>query len=229
MALASVPAAGVADVVRRLDRRGVRTAIVNTAGFSAEQEAELRQLVSSSRILMHGPNCMGLINLSDATPIYTGGITSRVRERAGGPDRAVGLGGDLGDQFLHRRLFEGRHHRQRVPRDRRGLSALVRRRRRHVGDRPGPRIDPRCRPFRRRGRPRSCRRQVDGRPQGRPIRDRRAGDPGAYRRPDPQRRRLQGLRRALWHSRRRRLRGADRDPRGVRREPQAAEPRAMSR
>ena len=35
--------------------------------------------VSNSRILMHGPNCMGLINLSDATPIYTGGITSRVR------------------------------------------------------------------------------------------------------------------------------------------------------
>ena len=80
VALASVPAAGVADVVRRLDRRGVRTAIVNTAGFSAEQEAELRLLVGSSRILMHGPNCMGLINLSDATPIYTGGITSRIRK-----------------------------------------------------------------------------------------------------------------------------------------------------
>ena len=79
VALASVPAASVADVVRRLDRRGVRTAIVNTAGFSPEQEAELRLLVSNSRVLMHGPNCMGLINLSDATPIYTGGITSRVR------------------------------------------------------------------------------------------------------------------------------------------------------
>jgi acetyltransferase len=80
VALASVPAAGVADAVRRLDRKGVRTAIVNTAGFSLEQEAELRQLVNSSRILMHGPNCMGLINLSDATPIYTGGITSRIRK-----------------------------------------------------------------------------------------------------------------------------------------------------
>jgi acyl-CoA synthetase (NDP forming) len=80
VALTSVPAIGVADAVRRLDRRGVRTAIVNTAGFSVEQEAELRQLANSSRILMHGPNCMGLINLSDATPIYTGGITSRVRK-----------------------------------------------------------------------------------------------------------------------------------------------------
>jgi acyl-CoA synthetase (NDP forming) len=80
VALASVPAAGVADVLRRLDRRGVRTAIVNTAGFSPEQEAELRLLVHGSRILMHGPNCMGLINLSDATPIYTGGITPRIRK-----------------------------------------------------------------------------------------------------------------------------------------------------
>lgn len=79
VALASVPAAGVADAVRRLDKRGVRTAIVNTAGFSLEQEAELRQLVQESRILMHGPNCMGLINMSDATPIYTGGITPRLR------------------------------------------------------------------------------------------------------------------------------------------------------
>jgi acetyltransferase len=79
VALASVPAAGVADAVRRLDLRGVRTAIVNTAGFSREQEVELRQLVQESRILMHGPNCMGLINMSDATPIYTGGITPRLR------------------------------------------------------------------------------------------------------------------------------------------------------
>ena len=142
---------------------------------------------------------------------------------AGCPDRAVGLRGDLGDQFLYRRLFQGHHHRQRVPRDRRGLSAMVRRRPRHLGDRPGPRIDPGCRPFRRCGRQRPCRRQVDGRPESRPVRHRRAGDPGAHRRPDPQRRRLQGLRRTLWHSCRRRLRGADCDPRGVCREPETAD------
>src|SRR5436190_23054463 len=45
VALASVPAAGVADAVRRLEKRGVKTAIVNTAGFSETQDAELRQLV----------------------------------------------------------------------------------------------------------------------------------------------------------------------------------------
>src|SRR5258706_16059691 len=32
--LASVPAGTVADVIRRLDRRGIPAAIINTAGFS---------------------------------------------------------------------------------------------------------------------------------------------------------------------------------------------------
>jgi len=97
-ALASVPAAGVADVVRRLEKRGVKTAIVNTAGFTDAQDAELRALVGSSRILMHGPNCMGLINLSDATPIYTGGITSRVRK---GPVALIAQSGSAGISVIN--------------------------------------------------------------------------------------------------------------------------------
>ena len=98
VALASVPAAGVADVVRRLEKRGVKTAIVNTAGFSEAQDAELRQLVKTSRILMHGPNCMGLINLSDSTPIYTGGITSRVRK---GPVALIAQSGSAGISVIN--------------------------------------------------------------------------------------------------------------------------------
>lgn len=97
-ALASVPAAGVADVVRRLEKRGVKTAIVNTAGFTEAQDAELRALVKSARILMHGPNCMGLINLSDATPIYTGGITSRVRK---GPVALIAQSGSAGISVIN--------------------------------------------------------------------------------------------------------------------------------
>jgi acetyltransferase len=98
VALASVPAAGVADVVRRLEKRGVKTAIVNTAGFSEAQDAELRALVKTSKILMHGPNCMGLINLSDATPIYTGGITSRVRK---GPVALIAQSGSAGISVIN--------------------------------------------------------------------------------------------------------------------------------
>ncbi len=98
VALASVPAAGVSDVVRRLEKRGVKTAIVNTAGFSDAQDAELRQLVKSASILMHGPNCMGLINLSDSTPIYTGGITSRVRK---GPVALIAQSGSAGISVIN--------------------------------------------------------------------------------------------------------------------------------
>ena len=218
VALASVPAAGVADVVRRLDSRGVRTAIVNTAGFSDEQEAELRLLVNSSRILMHGPNCMGLINLSDATPIYTGGITSRVRK---GPVALIAQSGSAAISVINSSTA-GFSKIVTIGSEYRVTGAdylrLVRGRRRHVGGRAGARIDPGRRPVRRRGRPRPCRRQVDGRAQGRPLGDRRARDAGAHRRADPQRRRLQGLRRALWRSRGRRLRGVDRDPRGLCRE-----------
>ncbi len=84
VALASVPAAGVADVVRRLEKRGVKTAIVNTAGFSETQDAELRQLVKSSRILMHGPNCMGLITSPTrrrSTPAASPRACARARSR----------------------------------------------------------------------------------------------------------------------------------------------------
>jgi acetyltransferase len=78
--LASVPAGSVADVVRRLDKRGIPGAIVNTAGFSSEQDLELRAVMNqTSKVLVHGPNCMGFINLTDGVMLYTGAITSRVR------------------------------------------------------------------------------------------------------------------------------------------------------
>ncbi len=78
--LASVPAGSVADVIRRLDKRRIPGAIVNTAGFSSDEERELRALVhETSNVLVHGPNCMGLINLTDGVTPYTGAITSRVR------------------------------------------------------------------------------------------------------------------------------------------------------
>ena len=75
----AVPAPGVADVVTRLDRAGVRSAIVITSGFSDLEAAELRDRARNTRLVMHGPNCMGLINLSDSIPIYTTGISNKVR------------------------------------------------------------------------------------------------------------------------------------------------------
>ena len=78
LAVVSVPASGVADVVRRLDRAGVRSAMVMSAGFTPAEETELREIATQGRILMHGPNCMGLVNVSDALSLYTAKVSPRV-------------------------------------------------------------------------------------------------------------------------------------------------------
>src|SRR5580658_7887904 len=79
VAVVSVPASGVPDVIRRLDRAGVRSAIVMSNGFTPTEEAELRAIATQGRILMHGPNCMGLINVSDVLSLYTAKVSPRVQ------------------------------------------------------------------------------------------------------------------------------------------------------
>src|SRR5580692_8032907 len=78
VAVVSVPASSVPDVIRRLDRAGVRSAIVMSNGFTPAEEAELHEIATQGRILMHGPNCMGLINVSDALSLYTAKVSPRV-------------------------------------------------------------------------------------------------------------------------------------------------------
>jgi acyl-CoA synthetase (NDP forming) len=79
VAVVSVPASGVPDAIRRLDRAGVRSAIVMSNGFTVAEEAELRQIATQGRIVMHGPNCMGLVNVSDALSLYTAKVSPRVQ------------------------------------------------------------------------------------------------------------------------------------------------------
>jgi acyl-CoA synthetase (NDP forming) len=79
VAVVSVPASGVPDVIRGLDHAGVRSAIVMSNGFTVAEEAELRQIATQGRILMHGPNCMGLVNVSDALSLYTAKVSPRVQ------------------------------------------------------------------------------------------------------------------------------------------------------
>ena len=74
----SVPASGVAEVLRGLDRAGVGSAIVMSSGFSAAEDAEIRAFVQTSRLIMQGPNCMGLLNFSDGIPLYTAIPSPRV-------------------------------------------------------------------------------------------------------------------------------------------------------
>lgn len=77
--IVAVPAARVADTMRQAEAARVRAAIVMSNGFTPAEDIELRQLARRSGVLMHGPNCMGLINVSDSIPLYTGMSNGRVR------------------------------------------------------------------------------------------------------------------------------------------------------
>jgi acetyltransferase len=71
VAFVALPAADVAAVCEQLDRAGVRAAVVITAGFTPEQEAVLRAVTARLAMLVHGPNCMGVLNLTDRVPLYS--------------------------------------------------------------------------------------------------------------------------------------------------------------
>jgi acyl-CoA synthetase (NDP forming) len=77
-AFVAVPAGTVSAVIRALDAAGVRSAIVITAGFTPEQEAELRAVAGSAKLAMHGPNCMGVLNFTDGVPLYSAGLATKV-------------------------------------------------------------------------------------------------------------------------------------------------------
>jgi acetate---CoA ligase (ADP-forming) len=79
LAVVAIPAPGVANALLRLDRAGVLAAMVFTNGFTAPEETEFRRFAQTSRMTIHGPNCMGLINLSDSIVLYPSTITEKVR------------------------------------------------------------------------------------------------------------------------------------------------------
>ena len=79
VAIVSVPAADVGRVLRDLDNAGVASAIVMSAGFTPAQEAEILAFCRDSRMIVQGPNCMGLLNVSEGISLYTAIPSSRVR------------------------------------------------------------------------------------------------------------------------------------------------------
>jgi acetate---CoA ligase (ADP-forming) len=78
-AVIAIPAPAVAPALQQLDRAGVRSAMVFTNGFSAEEEAAFRRLSDASAMVVHGPNCMGLINFSNGVPLYPSTITAKAK------------------------------------------------------------------------------------------------------------------------------------------------------
>ena len=78
-AVVAIPAASVLESLIALEQAKVRSAIVFANGFSAEEEARFRAFGATSKIEMHGPNCMGLVNFPDSVPLYPARPSLRIR------------------------------------------------------------------------------------------------------------------------------------------------------
>lgn len=70
VALLSIPREALVPALRELEALGVPGAVIGTAGLSVEQSAGLRAFCSAANIRVNGPNCMGLLNVVDATPMW---------------------------------------------------------------------------------------------------------------------------------------------------------------
>lgn len=79
LAVLAIPAAGVGEALAGLERAHVRAAIVFANGFSPEEEEAVRRFAETSTIVIHGPNCMGLINVTDQVPLYPTRPSERLR------------------------------------------------------------------------------------------------------------------------------------------------------
>ncbi len=78
-AVVAIPASGVAAALRALEAAGVRSAVVFSNGFSPEQERDFRSVSDRSMMAIHGPNCMGLIDLYENMPLYPATRSAKLR------------------------------------------------------------------------------------------------------------------------------------------------------
>lgn len=79
LAIVAIPAAQVKGVLDELEQSPVRSAIVFTNGFSQGEERSIREMSKGSRLIVHGPNCMGLVNFTDSIPLYPSRPSKRLR------------------------------------------------------------------------------------------------------------------------------------------------------
>lgn len=79
LAVVAIPAAQVFGVLQELEKSPVRGAIVFANGFTEQEEQSIREWSKSSRLIVHGPNCMGLVNFNDSIPLYPSRPSKRLR------------------------------------------------------------------------------------------------------------------------------------------------------
>lgn len=70
VALVSIPAARVLGALHDLDSVGCPVAVVPSAGFKGSLKAELLRFLEEANILFHGPNNMGVLNLTAGLPLW---------------------------------------------------------------------------------------------------------------------------------------------------------------
>lgn len=79
VAVVAIPASGVAAALSDLARAGVAASVVFTNGFSPEEASAVRAVCDTTAMAVHGPNCMGLIDVHEAMPLYPATITAKLR------------------------------------------------------------------------------------------------------------------------------------------------------
>ncbi|MFC4508075.1 MULTISPECIES: acetate--CoA ligase family protein [Streptomyces] len=70
VALLNIPASALVPALTELENRGVAGAVVATAGLTTAEAASLRQFCANARIVVNGPNCMGVLNVADHVPMW---------------------------------------------------------------------------------------------------------------------------------------------------------------
>jgi acetyltransferase len=77
-AVVAIPAAGVAAALCDLAAAGVKSAVVFSNGFSPDEERACRAVTAATPMVVHGPNCMGLIDLHERMPLYPATRSARL-------------------------------------------------------------------------------------------------------------------------------------------------------
>ncbi|MBI3937310.1 MAG: acetate--CoA ligase family protein [Betaproteobacteria bacterium] len=112
VAVIAIPAAGVIDAVKECGASGIPHAVVYSAAFgeSGEQgtsrEKELADAARNSGVRLIGPNCLGVVNITDHVYAAFGSMTRAPRLRSG-PVSMVSQSGGFGYSIVLRCAASG--------------------------------------------------------------------------------------------------------------------------
>jgi acetate---CoA ligase (ADP-forming) len=100
LALIITPAETVADIVAACGRKGIRAAIVYSAGFEEtssgkEHARRLAEAAAANNVLVLGPNCMGLWSVRERTVLSFGGAAMSVDTLKHAPVAVISQSGAL--------------------------------------------------------------------------------------------------------------------------------------